>query len=177
MAGTKRRFGWFGIEILLSVLAVSGLVMGLSGLRVSQASVRSAVTEDVARQVTIFGIIATPGRTAIDAKLVSIKNQLDELMPNHGFRLLDAHSKRIVAGETISCDLVNGYRVETSLVKPLDDNGKVQVRCDLLQNGERLSSTLVRTPLNQLFFCERQLLDGRNCSSALERDRERRCRA
>jgi hypothetical protein len=145
---------------VLLVLAFSGLALGLCGLRVSRAGVRSEMTDELSRQVTIFGIIATPESKAIDTKLVRIKAQLDELMPKHGFQLLDAQSKRIVAGESVSCDLVNGYKVETGLVKPLDENGKVQVRCELFQNEVRQSSTLVKTPLNQLFFCQQELPDG-----------------
>ena len=55
-----------------------------------------------ARQVTVFGIIATPGSKTADSNLASIKTQLDKLLPKHGFRLLDAQSKRIVAGEIVT---------------------------------------------------------------------------
>jgi hypothetical protein len=115
---------------------------------------------DEARQVTVFGVIATPGTKTADLNLARIKTQLDKLLPKHGFRLLDVQSKRIVAGESVTCDLSNGYTVAMSLVQPVDENGKVQLRCELFQDQASQFSTLVKTPLNQLFFCQRALQDG-----------------
>ena len=60
----------------------------------------------------------------------------------------------------MTCDLGNGYKAETILVRPLDENGKVQLRCNLSQQGTKEFSTLVKTPINQLFFYERSLKDG-----------------
>ena len=85
---------------------------------------------------------------------------MNELLPKHGFRLLDAQSKRIVAPQSVTCNLSNGYTVTVSLVKSLDENGKVELRCELFQDKARQFSTLVKTPLNQLFFCQRALPDG-----------------
>ena len=48
----------------------------------------------------------------------------------------------------------------TSLVQPVDENGKVQIRCELFQDQDRQFSTLVKTPPNQLFFCQQALQDG-----------------
>jgi hypothetical protein len=140
-------------------LPVGGLALGLGGLRVSRAELNQDAG-DVARQVTVIGIIATPGSSTIDSRLATIKSQLDKLKPKHGFKLLDAQSKRIEAGESVACDLKNGYTSETVLVRPLDDGGKVELRCELRHDNTRLFSTLVKTPLNQLFFCERELEDG-----------------
>ena len=116
--------------------------------------------DDEARQVTVFGVIATPGSKTADTNLATIKTQLDKLLPKHGFKLLDAQSKRIVAGESVTCDLRNGYTVVTSLVQPVDENGKVQIRCELFRDQDRQFSTVVKTPPNQLFFCQRALQDG-----------------
>ena len=117
--------------------------------------------DDEARQVTVFGVIATPGSKTADTNLTTIiKTQLDKLLPKHGFKLLDAQSKRIVAGESVTCDLRNGYTVVTSLVQPVDENGKVQIRCELFRDQDRQFSTVVKTPPNQLFFCQRALQDG-----------------
>ena len=66
---------------------------------------------------------------------------------------------RIVAGESINCDLGNGYTVQTSLVHPGDDNGKVKLRCELFLDQSLQFSATVKAPLNQLFFCERPFLD------------------
>ncbi len=68
-----------------------------------------------------------------DSNLTSIKTQLDKLLPNHGFRLLDAQSKRILAGESMTCKLTGDYTVRASLVQTVDENGKVQLRCELFQ--------------------------------------------
>jgi len=143
----------------MMALAVGGLALGLGGLRVSRAEVNQDAG-DVARQVTVVGIIATPGSNTIDSRLTTIKSQLDKLRPKHGFKLLDAQSKRLETGESVACDLKNGYTSETVLVRPLDDGGKVELRCELQHDDTRLFSTLVKTPLNQLFFYERELEDG-----------------
>ena len=82
---------------------------------------------------------------------------MDKLLPKHGFKLLDAQSKRIVAGESVTCASGQGYTVVTSLVQSLDENGKVELRCELFQDKTAQFSTLVKTPLNQLFFCQRAL--------------------
>ncbi len=125
-----------------------------------RAEVKNDSKGEVARQVTVFGIVATPGGKRVDADLASIKAELDQLIPKHSFRLLDARNKRIIAGEAVSCDLGNGYKVETFLVNPADENGRVQLRCELFEDQERRFSTLVKTPPNQLFFCQRALPDG-----------------
>ncbi|MFI5455408.1 MAG: hypothetical protein ACHRXM_08140 [Isosphaerales bacterium] len=160
MAESRRQSGWFGIELAVAALALGGLVLGFSGIRVSRAQGEAEANPDIARQVTVIGIIATPGTKTADSKLVFIKSQLDELLPKHGFRLLDAQSARIVAPESVTCNLNNGYTVAISLVKSMDENGKVEVRCELFQDKALQFSTLVKTPVNQLFFCQRALQDG-----------------
>jgi hypothetical protein len=159
VAKSRRRVLWIGIEITLAALAIAGLALGLGGLRVSRAEVDRAPTKEVARQVTVFAIIATPASKAVDSNLTSIKSQLESLVPQHGFKLLDAQSKRIEAGESVACESNNGYRAETFLVRPMDEHGKVELRCELLLNQVRQFSTLVRVPLYQLFFYERALPD------------------
>jgi hypothetical protein len=139
---------------------LGALALGFCGLRVSRADVRSRSNDEVARQVTVFGVIATPGGKGFDAKLVRIKSQLAQLIPNHGFKLLDAQTRRMVAGDSLACELGSTYKVDTYLVQPLDENGMVQLRCELVHDGERMLSTLVKTPANQLFFCQRALDDG-----------------
>jgi hypothetical protein len=160
MAESRRRFAWLGIELVFAGLAVGGLALGICGIRVTRAEANAAPTEDLARQVTIFGVVATPGTKAVDSKLVTINDQLAELLPKHGFKLLDAQSAGIETGEALTCKLSNGYTAAVALVKPLDENGKVELRCELFQDGECEFSTLVKTPPNQLFFCRRPLPDG-----------------
>jgi len=160
MAGSRRRSGWFGIKLVLVVLALGGLALGFSAIRVSRAQGEVDANPDIARQVTVVAIIATPGARTVDSKLAIIKTQLDELLPKHGFKLLGAQSERIVAPESVTCKLNNGYTVAISLVKSQDENFKVELRCELFQDKARQFSTLVKTPVNQLFFCQRALPDG-----------------
>ena len=108
--------------------------------------------DDEARQVTVFGVIATPGSKTADTNLATIKTQLDKLLPKHGFKLLDAQSKRIVAGESVTCDLRNGYTLVTSLVQPVDENGKVQIRCELFRDQDREFSTVGQDSAESAFF-------------------------
>jgi len=157
---SRRRSGRLAIELAVAVLALAGLVLGLCGLHVSRAEIDSRPADDEGRQVTVFGVIATPGSKLADSKLTSIKTQLEKLLPEHGFRLLDVQSKLIVAGESVTCNLSNGYTVATFLVEPVDENGKLQLRCELFQDEARHFSALVKTPPNQLFFCQRALQDG-----------------
>jgi hypothetical protein len=139
-----------------------GLGLTLDGPRPDQAPVPPKLkssADETARQVTVFAILATPDATAIDPRLATVNGQLRKVLPGHGFKLLDVQSKRIEASQSVTCDLGNGYKAETVLVRPLDENGKVQLRCTLSRQGVREFSTLVKTPINQLFFYERSLKD------------------
>ncbi len=160
MADSRRRAIWIGVEVAVVMLTLSALALGLGGLRVSRAEVKVEPADDTARQVTVFAIVATPGTKTVDSKLATIKPQLDKLMPQHGFKLLDVQSKPLVTGESVACDLRNGYTAHAKLVGPVDENGKVPLRCELFLNQDREFSTLVKTPMNQLFFCEQPLEDG-----------------
>jgi hypothetical protein len=84
---------------------------------------------------------------------------LNRLLPHHDFKLLDAQSGRIVAGESVDCDLGHGYTAETTLVRPVDEDGKVQLRCELFLDKALQFSANAKAPLNQLFFWERPFLD------------------
>lgn len=155
MAKSRRRVAWFGFPLTLVLLAAGALALG--GLRVSRAEVRTHPNEPPTHQVTVFAILATPASKTTDSNLVTIEAQLERLLPRYGFKLLDAQSKRLEAGKSVACDLNNGCRVETFLVRTADENGKVQFRCELFQDKTRRLSTLVAAPLNQLFFYERML--------------------
>jgi hypothetical protein len=159
VAESRRPSRRFGIGLASAVIAFCGLAVLLSGLHVTRAGVDDD-TDDTARQVTVFGVLATPGAKTVDSRLSRIQKQLGKLLPDNGFKLLDVRSERIVDGESISCNLGNGYALTTSLVKPLDENGKVELRCELLHGKVKEFSTLVKTPVNQLFFCQRTLENG-----------------
>lgn len=112
------------------------------------------------RQVTLFGVAAVPGNPTIDPKLAKVAPQLRRLLPGHGFRLLGVKSERLQPGETLSCDLTEGWVAVTHLVDPLDANGKVQLRFALDHNGASQFSTAITTPPNQLTFCDKTLPDS-----------------
>lgn len=160
MAPSRRQAGGLGVGLAVALLVFVGLALGLCGLHVSRAEIESVPDDDEARQLTVFGVAASPGSKTVDAKLAIIRTQLDKLLPKHGFKLLDAQSKSIAAGESLACDFRNGYRVVASLVQPMDENGKVQIRCELFRDQDRVFSSVVKTPPNQLFFCQRALSDG-----------------
>jgi hypothetical protein len=151
----------FRTGLSMAALALGGLMLGAWGLKVSRAEGESDPNREIVRHVTVFAVVATPSGKAVDSNLERIQSYLSRLLPGHGFKLLDAQTARIVAGESVECKLTHGYAVETTLVRPIDEDGKVQLRCELSLDGERQFSATVRTPLNQLFFCERPYLtDG-----------------
>jgi hypothetical protein len=119
-----------------------------------------ARAQDGTLQVTLFAIVAKPGSNAIDPKLAKIAPQLRKLLPGHGFKLLDVQSKSLGAGESVRSDLGGGLIASTALIRPLNENGKVELRCLLTQDGIAQFDTLVATPPNQLFFCDRMRADG-----------------
>ena len=154
------RAGGIGVELAVVMTLCAGLAVGLCGLRFSRTDVGTRSDEEETRQLTLFGVAATPGTKTVDTNLTSIKPQLDKLLPKHGFKLLDAQSKLLGSGDSVTCDLRNGYTVVASLIDQADENGKVQIRCELFQEQRREFSTVVKTPPNQLFFCQRALHDG-----------------
>jgi hypothetical protein len=140
-------------------MVVGGLAFGPGGFRVSYAQNKVASGHAQPRQVTVFAIIATPENKKVDSKLANIQAQLERLLPQHGFKLVDAQISPLLAGESVDCDLGHGYTVETTLVRPLDEDGKVRLRCELSLDKALQFSANVKAPLNQLFFCERPFLD------------------
>jgi hypothetical protein len=125
-----------------------------------QPPVETAATEALARQVTLFGVLASPDDLWTDPQLVRVAPQLRKLLPKHGFRLLDVQTRRLTAGQTLACKLDDGFVAETTLIDPSDANGKVQLRCVLLRDRTPRLDTKVITPTNQLFFCDERRHDG-----------------
>jgi hypothetical protein len=118
---------------------------------------RGQVPDAPARQVTLFGVIASPFDPRIDPKLAKIAPQLRKLLPGHGFRLLDVQSKRLTASQSVTCNLEDGFTAAATLIQPVDENGKVRLRCAVLQKEVVALESLVTTPANQLFFCDKLL--------------------
>jgi hypothetical protein len=112
------------------------------------------------RQVTVFGVLATPGQAKDDEKLKDVLPQLRALLPGHSFKLLKVESKRMVAGDGIQCDLGSGFVASSRLIAPLDANGKVQLQFDLSVQGLSQFQTIVTTPPNQIFYINRMLPNG-----------------
>jgi hypothetical protein len=139
-----------------ALAAVLGLVLVLG----PAGRLPAQTVDEPARQVTLFGVIASPFDLRIDPKLSRVAPQLRKLLPNHGFTLLGVESKRLTAGQTVACDLRGGFTAAATLTQPLDMNGKVQLRCAVLQNQTVQLESLVATPPNQLFFCEKGLPNG-----------------
>jgi hypothetical protein len=145
----------------MAALASCGLVLGLAGLRVSRAEGGASSHPQLVRQVTVFAIVATPNGQSDDNNLSTIQAPLSKLLPDHGFKLLDAQSARIVAGESVECTPGQGYTAAITMIRPIDEDGKVELRCELSLDDALQFSATVRTPLDQLFFCERPFLtDG-----------------
>jgi hypothetical protein len=153
----------FRAGLSAAVLALGGLGLGAWGLKASRAAGQADPSRDISRQITVFAIVATPGGKSVDTKLTApaVQQQLNRLLPDHGFKLLDVQSAGIVAGESVESKLGHGYTAEITLVRPIDEDGKVQLRCELSLDGDPQFSATVRVPPNQLFFCERPYLtDG-----------------
>ena len=113
------------------------------------------------RQVTLFGILATPDDDSLDPKLKQIGPQLRRLFPNHGIKLLGVDTQRMHLGQTLPVSLGNGYVAQSQLMNALDVNGRAQLRLQLDQNGTLEFATLVTTPLHQLFFIDKRFPDGK----------------
>ena len=116
--------------------------------------------EPEARQVTLFGVVATPDDPYIDPKLAKVAPQLRKLLPDHGFRLLGVKTKRLTRGQTLTCSLGEGFTAATTLTEVADADGKVKLKCEVLRQRAAVLESQVTTPTNQLFFCDKMLDDG-----------------
>ena len=142
-------------------LSQRSLLIASLALALSFLSPPALAQTGPSRQVTIFGIRAIPGSDVLDPKLEPIAPQLRSLFPGHGFQLLGTETKRLITGETLKCDLSGDFAVVAQLLNPYDPtSGKTQLRFQLDQNDQLEFATLVNTPLNQLFFCDKRLADS-----------------
>lgn len=153
------------LAIVKGCLLLTAALMGDSRQATAQVGVvfpipiQPPVSKVEARQVTLFGVVATPGGVN-DPRLATIQPQLSKLLPGYGFRLLGVESKRLKAGQALNCPLGDGFTASTILLRPLDEEGKVQLRVSVDQNATGQMETLVHTPANQLFFCDKVFPDG-----------------
>jgi hypothetical protein len=111
-----------------------------------------------ARQVVVFGVLATPGGSAMDPKLAPVvQAQLRRTLPGHGFKLIKVRSERVMAGQSVVCDMGGGFVASTTLMSPLDPNGKVQIRYELSQFDVPQFQSIVATPPDQFNFFDKML--------------------
>jgi hypothetical protein len=174
VAALSGRRRLFGIALFAAGLAVAGLISNLGVSRSASQTVRNGTGmgtgtgsgrikggESTGRQVTVFAVLATRNAPTADPRLSSnVKAQLRKILPDHGFKLLDVQSKNLEMNQALTSDLGGGYTAQTVLVKSLDENGKVQFRCNVAHEKVPEFTTLVKTPVNQLFFYERSLKNG-----------------
>ena len=139
-------------------LAVLASLVCLAPTTIAQTSAAQAVP---GRQVTLFGILATPSdmKVEVDAKLKKIEPQLRKLFPdnNYSFKLLATESKRLGVNDVVTCKLGDGFVAGAQLVSIADLDGNLQMKFVLEYDGDVEFTTIVRTPPNQLFFCDKAL--------------------
>ncbi len=110
------------------------------------------------RQVVLFGVLATPGGTAMDAKISPVvAAQLRRTLPGHSFKLIQIKSDRVLPGQSVELDLGDGFVATAQLLNPLDPNGKVQMRFDLSLMGLPQFQSIVATPPDQFNFFDKML--------------------
>ncbi len=115
----------------------------------------------VDRQVVLFAVRATPGGGAMDPKITQgVQAELRKVLPGHSFKLIKVKRDRVMAGQTLSADLGDGFSAAAQLLIPVDANGKVQVRFQLSQFESSLFQTVVITPPDQFNYFEKRLDDG-----------------
>jgi hypothetical protein len=128
----------------------------------------AAKAEDVPyREVTLLGVVATPGKSAVDPKLeeVGMVPQLRQFLDDCskcGMQLLGAETKeRLKTRQSLSLALADGYSASAELLDPRDPEGKVRLLFTLSEGDHPRYEVTVATPPNQPFFCDKQLPDGR----------------
>ena len=58
---------------------MGGLAVLLSGLHVTRAGFDDDDRDDIARQVTVFGVLATPGAKTVDSRLSNIHTSVGQI--------------------------------------------------------------------------------------------------
>jgi hypothetical protein len=152
--GASRRF-----VICQSMLALALFALiGLAAARPAPQDPPPQPSSDSAFQVTLFGILATRADKTVDPKLSEVEPKLRQILPEFGFQRLAVKSRRLSAGQSIECDLGHGRSVEAQLLNPVDpDDGKLEIKFTIKVEGQKPFSTVVKTPPNQLVFCDRLL--------------------
>lgn len=133
-------------------------LMALAAWSLPAGPARASWQGAPARQLVVFGVLATPGSSAMDAKITPVVGaQLRRALPNHGFKLISIKRESVLAGQSVVCDLGDGFVSSAQLLNPLDVNGKVQMRYDLSLFGGSQFQTVVVTPPDQFNFFDKIL--------------------
>jgi hypothetical protein len=140
-----------GLALSLALLAACSNLVALPS---------SSAQEATGRQVVMFGVLATPGSTAMDPKISPVvAARLRRTLPGHGFKLVGVKSARLVAGESLALPLGGGFATKAQLITPLDAKGKVQMRFGLSLDGFSQFQSIVTTPADQFNFFDKMLTD------------------
>jgi hypothetical protein len=164
MTTLRARHLWFGggsAALACLALFASARALPIWAQETSRADGPPSRSAAVPSQVTLCGIQATPGTSKIDAKLrrKHLDPQLRKMFPGYGFRLLAVDSRPLVAGQTLTCELEDGYAAKVELIDPFDKDGKARLRVRLVRRAATAFETVVTVPPNQLFFCDKALPD------------------
>lgn len=118
---------------------------------------------DASRQVTVFGIDATPGKATVDPSLREVAPQLRKLLPDYSFRLVDAENHRLSQGADLVCEAGEDRVLRVRLLDFLDEDGKIRLRVRLTSSdqGKTYFDRVVATPANQLVFLQKRTGKGR----------------
>jgi hypothetical protein len=110
------------------------------------------------RQVVMFGVLATPGGTAMDPKISPVvAARLRQVLPGHGFKLIHNKSERVLQGPSHELDMGGGFEAVAQLMNPLDTTGKVQMQFALNFQGVLQFQSIVVTPADQFNFFDKML--------------------
>jgi hypothetical protein len=139
----------------------SCLVVAVAAGTALAPAARASWQEPTDRQVVMFGVLATPGGTTMDPKISPVvAAKLRKTFPNHGFKLLEVKSQRVMKGQAVPLNLGGGFASSAMLLNPFDPNGKVQLKFDLTFQGTSQFQTIVATPADQFNYFDKMLPDN-----------------
>ena len=141
------------------VACALALACGLGSFGLPAAS--AAWQGPPARQVVVFGVMARPGSNQMDPKIAPVvQAQLRKLLPNHGFEIIKIKGDRVAANKAVKCELGPNSAATAKLLKPTDNNGKVQMHLELTIDGMSQFQTIVSTPPDQFNFFDKAMPNG-----------------
>ena len=144
MAESRRSSRRFGIELPLAVVAFWRTGSRAVGPARDPAGSMTTMTDDIARQVTVFGVLATPGaKTARFEAVETFIVSWTSCSPTTGSSSWMPVASASSMANRLPVTLATATPCRRLLVKALDENGKVELRCELFQDKVSEFSTLV----------------------------------